>query len=213
MSSCLCTYNLTPPNLANKAPFAFAIASIDSIDFPSLCFVSFSFVSYVSLPPPSFFPIQSQLWHDFSSLSIVVINWEQFIMKWGWIIWMSVESALPLLRLLSLSLSRTLLSAAQFFWSSNELSTMARRSRDLMKDRYKRLTTCCTLHSLWIVSVIFKSVLHGKTTTIYHRSTDPPIHRSAEPPNLNRWSSSQWSRNPLQTIREPVIASPWLKFR
>lgn len=36
-----------------------------------------------------FLPIQSQLWHDFSSLSIVVINWEQFIMKWGWIIWMS----------------------------------------------------------------------------------------------------------------------------
>lgn len=111
---------------------------------------------------------------------------------------------------LSLSHSLSLSEAPHNSFDLQTNSTLARR-RDLMKDRYKRLTTCCTLHSLWIVSVIFKSVLHGKKTTIYHRSTDPTNH-SATPltdPPPHRWRAAIG----LQTIREPAIASPWLRFR
>lgn len=111
---------------------------------------------------------------------------------------------------LALPLSLSLSEAPHNSFDLQTNSTLARR-RDLMKDRYKRLTTCCTLHSLWIVSVIFKSVLHGKKTTIYHRSTDPTNH-SATPltdPSPHRWRAAIG----LQTIREPAIASPWLRFR
>lgn len=49
------------------------------------------------------------------------------------------------------------LSAAQFFWSLGGYE----KSFHFLAVLGLPLMTCCTLHSVWVVSVIFKSVLHG----------------------------------------------------
>lgn len=65
-----------------------------------------------------------------------------------------------------------------------------------MKDLYifqlRVLMTCCTLHSVWVVSVIFKSVLHGKRQRYLPwtpPSTRNPTKCRTMPKTIETWVS------------------------